>query len=50
MTGGVAAAAPARRSLPVALLVACRPKQWIKNLLVLAAPGAAGVLGRRATP
>jgi decaprenyl-phosphate phosphoribosyltransferase len=23
---------------------ACRPRQWIKNLLVLAAPGAAGVL------
>lgn len=33
------------RSLPVALLVACRPKQWVKNLLVVAAPGAAGVLG-----
>jgi len=25
-------------------LVACRPRQWIKNLLVLAAPAAAGVL------
>ncbi|WCO65418.1 decaprenyl-phosphate phosphoribosyltransferase [Iamia majanohamensis] len=44
MTDGVAAA-PTRRSLPVALLVACRPKQWVKNLLVFAAPGAAGVLG-----
>jgi len=33
------------RSFPVALLVACRPKQWVKNLLVFAAPGAAGVLG-----
>lgn len=44
MTDGVAALAP-RRSLPLALLVACRPKQWVKNLLVLAAPGAAGVLG-----
>lgn len=43
MTDGVAA--PPRRSLPVALLVACRPKQWVKNLLVFAAPGAAGVLG-----
>ena len=32
------------RSLPVALLVEARPKQWIKNLLVFAAPGAAGVL------
>jgi decaprenyl-phosphate phosphoribosyltransferase len=39
--------AVARRSrpLPLAVLVACRPKQWTKNLLVLAAPGAAGVLG-----
>ncbi len=45
MTDGVAAASPTRRSPPVALLVACRPKQWVKNLLVLAAPGAAGVLG-----
>lgn len=33
------------RPLPLAVLVACRPKQWTKNLLVLAAPGAAGVLG-----
>src|SRR3954470_21557118 len=27
------------------LLRAARPKQWAKNVLVLAAPGAAGVLG-----
>lgn len=27
-----------------ALVEACRPRQWIKNLLVLAAPAAAGVL------
>lgn len=27
-----------------ALLRACRPRQWTKNLLVLAAPGAAGIL------
>lgn len=27
-----------------ALVRACRPHQWVKNLLVLAAPGAAGVL------
>ena len=32
------------RSLPGALLREARPKQWIKNLLVFAAPGAAGVL------
>ena len=32
------------RSLPRALLVEARPKQWIKNLLVFAAPAAAGVL------
>ncbi|WP_017538443.1 decaprenyl-phosphate phosphoribosyltransferase [Nocardiopsis halophila] len=31
-----------------ALLRACRPKQWLKNLLVFAAPGAAGVLGEPA--
>lgn len=33
------------RRLPVSALIrACRPRQWIKNLLVLAAPAAAGVL------
>jgi decaprenyl-phosphate phosphoribosyltransferase len=32
------------RRLPAALLVEARPKQWAKNVLVLAAPGAAGVL------
>ncbi|MCB0976273.1 MAG: decaprenyl-phosphate phosphoribosyltransferase [Acidimicrobiales bacterium] len=32
------------RSLPIALLVEARPKQWVKNLLVFAAPAAAGVL------
>ena len=26
------------------LVVAARPRQWVKNLLVFAAPGAAGVL------
>lgn len=31
-----------RRNLPRALLVSARPRQWIKNLLVLAAPIAAG--------
>lgn len=33
-----------RRSLPVALLAGARPRQWLKNGLVLAAPAAAGVL------
>ncbi len=31
-------------SLPRALLREARPKQWVKNVLVFAAPGAAGVL------
>ncbi|HEX2577403.1 MAG TPA: decaprenyl-phosphate phosphoribosyltransferase [Aquihabitans sp.] len=41
-----APAGPTRsaRSLPQALIVEARPKQWVKNLLVFAAPGAAGVL------
>jgi decaprenyl-phosphate phosphoribosyltransferase len=34
----------ATRSAPVALLVALRPKQWLKNVLVFAAPLAAGSL------
>lgn len=34
-----------RRSTARALLASCRPKQWIKNLLVLIAPAAAGVIG-----
>ncbi|HUN79245.1 MAG TPA: decaprenyl-phosphate phosphoribosyltransferase [Solirubrobacteraceae bacterium] len=33
-----------------ALVRACRPRQWSKNLLVLAAPGAAGILGRPDIP
>jgi len=45
----VAAAQPerARRSLPVAALVALRPRQWVKNLLVYAVPLAAGQLRDR---
>jgi len=46
VTPGGPEVARRRRSLPRAALVACRPKQWTKNLLVLAAPGAAGVLGQ----
>ena len=34
-----------RSTLPGGLLRTARPKQWIKNVLVFAAPGAAGVLG-----
>lgn len=34
----------ATRTLPVALLVEARPKQWLKNGLVFVAPAAAGVL------
>jgi decaprenyl-phosphate phosphoribosyltransferase len=35
---------PPRRSTASALLVAVRPRQWVKNLLVFAAPAAAAVL------
>jgi decaprenyl-phosphate phosphoribosyltransferase len=41
-------AAPASRPAWLALLVTARPRQWIKNLLVLAVPAAAGVLGEPA--
>jgi decaprenyl-phosphate phosphoribosyltransferase len=40
--------APPSRSLFTALLVEARPKQWAKNVLVFAAPGAAGILNHRA--
>ena len=40
----VPAASAERRALPMALLVAARPRQWVKNLLVFAAPAAAGVI------
>ena len=33
--------------LASALLRLARPKQWVKNVLLFAAPGAAGVLGHR---
>jgi decaprenyl-phosphate phosphoribosyltransferase len=39
--------APHRRSAPMALLVAMRPRQWVKNLLVYAVPLAAGQLTHR---
>ena len=45
VTALVRSASPGRPLL-VALLMATRPRQWIKNLLVFAAPMAAGVLSR----
>ncbi|MEN9505393.1 MAG: hypothetical protein RI958_1319 [Actinomycetota bacterium] len=44
MTQSVQGTGHRHRRLPAALLVEARPKQWAKNVLVLAAPGAAGVL------
>lgn len=42
-SGPSSAVAPQqRRAIPVAAIVAMRPKQWLKNLLVFAAPLAAG--------
>ena len=38
---------PVKRVRPRSLLRAARPKQWAKNVLVFAAPGAAGVLSHR---
>jgi decaprenyl-phosphate phosphoribosyltransferase len=38
------------RSRPRALLALARPKQWVKNALVIAAPGAAGALGHDDVP
>ena len=43
-----APAVPRHQSTPRALLRLARPKQWVKNILVLAAPGAAGVLDQSA--
>lgn len=37
-------AQPRRRSLVGGLVAEARPRQWVKNLLVAAAPGAAGVI------
>ncbi len=38
--------APRRRSFARACISEARPRQWVKNVLVVAAPGAAGVLGQ----
>ena len=42
---------PSGRTIAAYIRLA-RPKQWLKNVLVIAAPGAAGVLGEphRAVP
>jgi decaprenyl-phosphate phosphoribosyltransferase len=47
--GSIASAGP-RRGRPRALLALARPRQWVKNALVIAAPGAAGALGRDGVP
>jgi decaprenyl-phosphate phosphoribosyltransferase len=41
---------PRRRGWALAALVTARPKQWVKNLLVIAAAGAAGALGHDDVP
>jgi decaprenyl-phosphate phosphoribosyltransferase len=48
--GGGRAATRARRAPWRAVLVTARPKQWIKNALVVAAAGAAGALGHDDVP
>jgi len=45
-----ALAARPRRSRPRAVLATLRPRQWLKNVLVIAAPGAAGALGHDHVP
>lgn len=40
----------ARRTRPGAVLATMRPKQWVKNALVIAAAAAAGALGHDDTP
>jgi len=41
---------PPSRTRPRALLALARPRQWVKNALVIAAPGAAGALGHDDVP
>jgi decaprenyl-phosphate phosphoribosyltransferase len=43
-------ASPTSRELALGLLRALRPKQWTKNVLVAAAPGAAGVITHSGVP
>ena len=47
---GRACLCEARRGRPAAVIATMRPKQWIKNALVVAAAGAAGALGHDDTP
>src|SRR4051794_8430834 len=46
-SNGSVAAPPRPRSVMWGLVRSARPHQWIKNVLVFAAPGAAGVLTER---
>ena len=45
LTSGAGASPPPSQSFARGLIATARPKQWMKNVLVVAAPGAAGVLG-----
>lgn len=49
---GVGSGAPAapRRGRVRAMVALCRPRQWVKNCLVIGAPGAAGALGHDDVP
>ncbi|HEX8976834.1 MAG TPA: decaprenyl-phosphate phosphoribosyltransferase [Solirubrobacteraceae bacterium] len=40
----------ARRGPVLAAVITARPRQWLKNALIIAAPGAAGALGRDGVP
>src|SRR4051812_32401978 len=46
---GPASPSPSRGSLISGLVRTARPKQWMKNVLVVAAPAAAGVLDQRSS-
>lgn len=49
-SSGAAAAAAPRRGTLRAVITTMRPRQWIKNVLVIGAAGAAGALGRDDVP
>ena len=49
VTPSATALDPSGMSLGVGLFRECRPKQWIKNLLVLTAPLASGTIDQRST-